>query len=219
MTSQLLVAALAVFLLAGSASAQSSSQLPISGSTWVEVFVGPDGTVLYPQYAWATDGLLGNLSGYGFVEEAPREPFFTNHLVVYCPPKSPLCAHTETGGAPGRDTFHIQAGPRINVHTLVPALRKTLTHLFVTQLPGFVGGRPPNTLLAGGTKKFRVAPKLTASIEGYRRFFPGERPDYSEYWLLLHPEWRAPVGFGTFVLHDGRSVVWAAGVRYTLCNK
>jgi hypothetical protein len=61
---------------------------------------------------------------------------FTNHLVVYSPPKlSWFSVHTETGGYPTHDLGFFQVGPRINFTEAVPQLKKPLHHLFVTVLP------------------------------------------------------------------------------------
>lgn len=185
-----------------------------SSNVWLDVFGGRAGAVLYPQYSWGMRTPAGNFSGYGFVEVAPHEPFFTNHLVIYCPPKSPLCVHTETGGAPNEQgSFHFQVGPRVNVHALVPPLGKRISHLFVAQLPSLGNARPPNTLIAGGTRQFKVASGVKASVDGYRRIFPGSRLDYGEYWFLAHPARVKPMSFGVFLLHHGRDKHLAVGVR------
>jgi hypothetical protein len=186
------------------------------GAVWLDIFGGPRGAVIYPQYAWKVDTIAGTFTGFGFVEVAPREPFFTNNLLVYTPPKATwLSVHTETGGLPDASPRlgFVQVGPRINAQELVPGLKKPLHYLFAAVLPRFIGIRPNNLLLSGATNKFHVARGLDGSIEGYRRFFPGHRPDYAEYWFLLHPKKTKNVSFAAFVLHDGNRITPAFGFR------
>ena len=212
----------AFFALCLTASAQISAidalKPLVSGAVWLDIFGGPSGAVIYPQYAWKAKTFIGTFNGYGFVEVAPHEPFFTNHLVVYTLPVARwFSLQTETGGKPNaapRVGF-FQLGPRVNIHEVFPGLKKLLDHLFAAVLPRFVGIRANNLLLAGGTNKFRVARGLEVSVEGYRRFFASGRPDYAEYWLLLHPAKTKPVSFAAFVLQDGSRVSTAFGIRVT----
>jgi hypothetical protein len=181
------------------------------------VFGGSQGVVLYPQYGWSLKIPSGTLGGYGFVESAPHEPFFTNHLIVYTPSAAKFFSvHTETGGIPAKTLGFHQIGPRMNIHEAVPALKKPLQRLFVAALPRFIGIRPNNLLVASATNRFKVTRHAEASIEGYRRFFPGNRPDYAEYWFLVHPKCMKRFSFATFVLHDGRRASLYFGIRASL---
>src|SRR4029077_16278375 len=68
---------------------------------WSDFFGGNQGVVLYPQYAWGIKTSFGNCNGYCFIEVAPHEPLFTNHLAVFTPKAVPwFSVHTETGGLP-----------------------------------------------------------------------------------------------------------------------
>ena len=198
-------------VFAATATAQNNPRV-ISGNVWLDAFGGPQGGVFYPQYSWGAKTPIGNLNGYGFVEVAPHEPFFTNHLVIYSP-IPPFSVQTETGGIPRKHLGLFQIGPRINIHEVVPALKKPLHHLLVTALPRFRGIRPNNLLLSGATNQFKVATGFEVSVEAYRRFFAGGRPDYSEYWLLVHPKKTKPVSFATFFLQDGSRKSIAFGIR------
>lgn len=185
-----------------------------TGSMWLDVFGGPQGAVVYPQYGWSLKAGLGNLNGYGFVEVAPHEPLFTNHLVIYTPTKLPqFSVHTETGGIPRKSLGFFQVAPRLNIHETIPALKRPLHHLFVAALPRFIGIRPNNLLISAGTNRFGIAPGVQASIEGYRRFFGGSRPDYGEYWFMVHPKKMGHLGFGVFLLQDGSRTSLSAGIR------
>jgi len=196
------------------AAAQTSSNPPqATGSVWLDLFAGPDGAVVYPQYGWGLDTNVGNFSGYGFVEIAPHEPFFTNHLVIYTPKKTPwFSVHTETGGIPLESLGFFQIAPRLNVHETIPALKKPMHHLFVAVLPHVVGIRPDNLLIAGATNRFTVS-GIQMSAEGYRRFFGDGQPDYGEYWLLVHPQKTKHLSFGAFLLHHGSRASFSVGVR------
>ena len=205
---------IAVLATTNTAVAQTNDNPPpATGSVWLDLFAGPDGIVIYPQYGWSLKTDVGDFSGYGFVEVAPKEPFFTNHLVIYTPKKMPqFSVHTETGGIPLKSLGFVQVGPRLNVHETVPVLKKPLSYLFVTALPHLVGIRPDNLLIAGATNRFKVA-GIKMSVEGYRRFFGDDAPDYSEYWLLIHPEGTKHLSFGVFLLQDGSRMSFSAGVR------
>src|SRR3989344_1115890 len=185
----LIFAVIIVCAVATVAVAQNAST--VSGSVWFDTFAGKNGVVLYPQYAWGVKTRTGDFDGYGFIESAPREPLFTNNLVVFTPAKFRMFSvQTETGGlprgvkgAPEAKGF-FQVGPRLNVHEAVPKLKGTMHYLFVTALPSFRGIRPNNLLIAGATNRVSIANDVELSVEGYRRIFGGRRPDYSEYWFL-----------------------------------
>lgn len=199
---------LALAVLSGSAMAQTT------GSVWLDTFGGPQGAVVYPQYGWSLKTSVGNLSGYGFIEVAPREPLFTNHLVVYTPTKLPqFSVHTETGGMPGKSLGFFQVAPRWNIHETIPGLKKPMHHIFVAVLPRLFGIRPNNLLVSAATNRFKVAHGIQASVEGYRRFFGDGRPDYSEYWFMVHPKKTGHLSFGAFVLQDGSRTSLNAGIR------
>jgi hypothetical protein len=182
----------------------------------MDMFGGPRGPVVYPQYSWKIATAAGTCSGFGFAEVAPREPFFTNHLAACSLSKAPwFSVHAEIGGQPNASPRlgFFQVGPRLNVHEVIPGLKKPLHHLIVAALPRFIGIRPNNLLLAGATNKFQVTRGLDMSIEGFRRIFPGRRPDYAEYTLLAHP-WRSShISFAAFAIHDGSRIVPAFGLR------
>ncbi len=202
-------------MLSGMAIAQTkNSSTQATGSVWLDTFGGRQGLVVYPQYAWGLKTGVGNFSGYGFIEAAPHEPLFTNNLVVYTPTKLPqFSVHTETGGMPEKSLGFFQVAPRWNVHETIPGLKRPLHHIFVVVLPRFIGIRPNNLLLAGATNRFKVAPGVRASVEGYRRFFGGGRRDYSEYWFMMHPKKVEHLSFGAFVLQDGNRTSLNAGIR------
>ena len=204
----------AVLVATNTATAQTNGNPPqATGSVWLDLFAGPDGVVVYPQYGWGLKTRSGDFSGYGFVETAPHEPFFTNHLVIYTPKKiQQFSVHTETGGIPLDSLGFVQVGPRLNVHETISVLKKPLHHLFITVLPHLTGIRPDNLLIAGATNRFRVA-GIQMSAEGYRRFFGDDVPDYGEYWLLVHPEKTKHLSFGVFLLHHGSRKSFSAGVR------
>jgi len=195
--------------------AQAPAKQPqFSETVYLDTFGGADGVVFYPQYGWSLRTKAGNLSGYGFIEVAPKEPTFTNHLVIYTSPKAPMVSvHTETGGIPHLKKGFFQVGPRFNATAAAPKALRSMQYLFVTYLPHVSGIRPNNLLIAGGTKQFQVRPGLKVSAEGYRRVFGNNRADYSEYWLLLHPAKTKHVSFGAFVLKDGSRTSLFGGVR------
>lgn len=180
---------------------------------WSDFFGGNQGVVIYPQYAWGVTTPIGNFSGFGFVEVAPHEPFFTNHLAVFTPKAANwFSVHTETGGLPNAGLRFFQIGPRINATAVVPKLKKPMHHLFVAVLPRFEGIRPNNILVAGATNRFAITKGLQGSVEGYQRFFP-HRPDYAEYWFLVHPKRTSHLSFAAFVLNDGSGVSVGFGTR------
>ena len=206
---------LLVLLAAVTASAQTTG---VSGSVWADLFIGPDGDVVYPQYSFKAKTGIGTLTGYGFLERAPHEPLFTNHVNTFTFPFLPiLSVRTEVGGAltdvEGSGTGHFfQAGLQANAHQIVPPLTRVMDYLVVTQLPGMTGIRPPNTLIAGATRHFPLK-DISVFAEGYRRFLPGGRPDYGEYWLVVSPKRTKPVSFGVFLLQDGARKNLAFGGR------
>ena len=180
---------------------------------WSDVFGSYDGAVLYPQYAWGVTTPIGNFNGYGFIEAAPHEPLFTNHLAVFTPkPAAWFSVHTETGGLPDKGLSFFQVGPRINVAEVAPKIRKPLQYLFVAALPRSEGIRPNNLLVAGATNHFKITDGVEGSFEGYRRFFP-HRPDYAEYWFLVHPKATPHLSWSVFVLNDGRRFSVGGGAR------
>lgn len=189
----------------------------VDGKIWLDLFEGPAGSVLYPQYAWELKSRAGTLWGYGFLEAAPHEPGFTNNLVVYVPARLPqFSLWTETGGAPHvQDGFLFQVGPALNVQEVIPPLKRVVGGLFVAQLPSLGNARPPNTLIAGETKRFPFLAGSTISLKGFRRFFPGKRADYSEYWILVHPKRTKHISVGVFLLHHGSRMTAYIGVRVT----
>jgi len=206
--------------LHGVAMAQISSLQPkATGVVWLDTFAGPQGIVVYPQYAWSLKTDLCNLSGYGFFEAvAPHELPFTNHLVICTPAKLPqFSIHTETGGFPTKSLGFFQVAPRLNVHETIPALKRPMSYLFVAVLPRFIGIRPNNLLIAGATNRFKILPDVKGSVEGFYRVFGGGRPDYGESWLLLYPKKTAPhLSFAAHLIYDGgrtRPTTISAGIR------
>ena len=197
-----------------------------SANAWLDLFVGPDGDVVYPQYMFrvATENIV--VTGYGFWERAPNEPDFTNHVnTVTYQPFSALSLRAETGGrtrdfeirSPRGGAITIppaaffQVGPQVNLHRL--GKFKGLDYMVLSYLPHLAGIRPNNTILAGGTTRLPVMRGIAVSVEGYRRFFP-EGADYAEYWFLVHPtRTNGHMGFGVFFLQDGRAKSLGFGVR------
>lgn len=170
---------------------------------------------MYPQYSWKFVSPV-IVTGYGFVERAPGEPLFTNHVNTATVSAFPyVSVRTETGGAPVLGNYFFQVGPQVNLHEVVRPLKKELAYLIVAQLPKLAGGRPPNTLIAGGTREFKITDGLGISAEGYRRFFPGGRPDYGEYWVVLSVKKLRHIHPALFVLQDGDRVSVAFGARLT----
>jgi hypothetical protein len=178
---------------------------------WVDAFAGTEGLVLYPQYGWKIETGAGKFNGYGFLERAPKEPLFTNHLFIFTPGKQRvLSVRTETGGrvaefepvpdkiVPAAGFFQI--GPQLNFHEAVPAMKKSGISLVATWLPQLAGIRSENYLVAGGFS-IRRNQEWGIFVDGYRRFFSGA--DYSEWWLLIKPRKDSRLSFGMFVLHDG----------------
>ena len=200
---------------AGTANAQTNEPKAVSGSIWADLFVGPDGDVIYPQYVWNAATKVGIFTGYGFVERAPKEPLFTNHVNTFTLGFLPVFSvRSEIGGALAREKYFFQVGPQVNIHEVLPFAKKAMQYFVVSQLPGLVGEiRPPNTLIAGATRRFRPIDGVEFFGEGYRRFFPGGRPDYSEYWLMIDPRRMKHMDFGVFMLQDGKWKGFAAGVR------
>jgi len=201
------------------ASGLSAQEKPkAEGHVWIDAFGGNQGLTVYPQYGWKLPTSLGGLSGYGFpVEITAHEQGFLNNLVIFTPGKQNMFSiHTETGAVPMLHLGFHQIGPRVNVHEVIPKAKKVMDYTFVTVLPRFIGIRPNNLLIAGSTKKFKVRKDVRAFIEGYRRFFPGGRPDYAEYWMMIEPEQTKPFSFGAFIVHDGEKVSVNFGVRLTV---
>lgn len=214
MRKYLFLSIIAFVTLSGVAMAQTNNPPQATGSVWLDTFGGPQGAVIYPQYGWGLKTSAGNFSGYGFIEVAPHEPLFTNHLLIYTPTKIPqFSIQTETGGIPGKSLGFFQIGPRWNIHETIPILKRPMHYLFIAVLPRFIGIRPNNMLIAGGTNRFKVAHDIQASIEGYHRFFGGDHPDYSEYWFMVHPKKTGHVSFGAFLLQDGSRTSLNAGIR------
>lgn len=130
-------------------------------------FAGGQGAVVYPQYAWNIKAPIANVGGYGYIEVAPHEPFFTNNLVVFTANAATwFSVHTETGGMPNEGLKFFQVGPRINMTSAIPKLKGPMDHLFVAVLPRFEGVRPNNLLLAGATNRFKITRVLHGSLEG-----------------------------------------------------
>ena len=183
----------------------------VTGHVWLDTFGGSQGAVVYPQYAWGVTTPAGSFNGFGFLEVAPHEPLFTNHLVVFTPKTMPwFSVHTETGGLPDKGLGFHQIGPRVNIQEAIPNLKGPFDHLFVVALPRFIGVQPNSLLVSGGTNRFAVTKSMQGSVEGFRRFFP-HRPDYSEYWFLVHP--KKNISFATFILQDGSRVSVGFGTR------
>jgi hypothetical protein len=199
-----------VFALAvaatGSMNAQESTP-KASLHVWNDTFASTSGAVVYPQYGWQLKVPTGTFSGYGLGSAVPHQEFFTNHLVIYTPQVAPwFSVHTETGGNPNAGAHFFQIGPRINVTSAIPKLKKPLDHLFITALPRFEGVRPNNLLVAGGTNNFKVTKTVSVSIEGYRRFFP-RGGYYGEYWVLAHPQSTPHLSWGMFTANDSNQKV------------
>ena len=183
---------------------------------WTDLFGGSQGAVVYPQYAWDAKTPIGDFGGYGFVEVAPHEPLFTNHLVIYTPNQTPwFSIHTETGGIPNKGLNFFQIGPRLNVTKILPSLKKPMHHLFVTALPRFEGIRHNNVLVAGATNQMTIMRGLKLSVEGYRRSF-AHGYGYGEYWILVHPKATPHLSLGTFIHDDGGHVSVGFGTRISL---
>jgi len=145
---------------------------PTTAHVWLDTFGGSQGAVVYPQYGWSVATAAGNFSGFGFVEVAPREQLFTNHLVIYTPSSLKwLSVHTETRGVPRAGLSFFQVGPRVNFTEAIPKLNKPLNRLFFVALPSLAGIRTNNLLLAGATNRYAITESVQVSVEGYRRFF------------------------------------------------
>jgi hypothetical protein len=207
-----------VFALALAATGLNAQEPPrASLHVWSDQFGGVDGATFYPQYGWSVKIPTGTMSGFGFAEVAPYEPFFTNHLVVYTPSAATwFSVHTETGGNPNKGKHFFQIGPRFNLTNAIPALKKPMDHLFVAVLPRYEGVRPNNLLVAGATNPFKVTKNLKGSIEGFRRFFP-HGAYYGEYWVLVHPKPTPRLSLGAFILNDSSSHTSVGfGARFSL---
>lgn len=200
---------------------EQTSSVSLSGNAWVDAFWSTEGGVGYPQYSFHLNHEDITVTGYGFVEWAPHEPDFTNHVNTFTSPAFPwLSIRTETGGAlrsvenSGTGGF-FQIALQANLTAIAPPLRKAMQYLLVAQLPELYGIRPPNTLIAGATRRFTLK-QLAISAEGYHRFLPGSRTDYAEYWLLLGPASAKRFSLGLFAIaHQGGRVDPAVGARFT----
>ena len=206
---------LAMLIFLSTVAIPASAQMGVSGSVWVDLFLGPDGDVIYPQYAFAVDTRVGNATGYGFLERAPGEPLFTNHVNTFVPSllASKLAVRTEIGGATAQSVYFFQVGPQVQLHEVVLPLKKVMGYLILSYLPNLAGRRPSNTIFAGGTRHFKITDSVEVSFEGYRRFFSKGGADYSEYWVLVYPARTKHVSFGGFLLQDGGEKSLALGVR------
>ena len=193
-------------------SAQSGDQ-KATGSVWLDVFGGTRGVVVYPQYAWSVPTSAGKFGGFGFVESAPGELFFTNHLVNFTPKAASwFTAHGEIGGIPAKGKAFVQLGPRINLHKAIPKLEKAMPRLFVAYLPELRGIRTRNLLISGATREFPIVGKrVTASVEGYDRIFDGH--SYGEAWLLCHVRSWKHITPAAFVIRDTGRYVVSFGLR------
>jgi hypothetical protein len=180
-------------------------------------FMGIQGPVVYPQYAWNIGLPIASVGGYGYLEAAPHQPFFTNNLVVFTPNAATwFSVHTETGGMPNEGLKFFQIGPRINMTCAIPKVKRPMEHLFVAVLPRFEGVRPNNILLAGATNRFKITGFLLGSVEGYRRFYP-RGAYFGEYWALVHPKKTPHLSWGMFILNDStKSVSLGFGGRVSL---
>lgn len=218
----LFLASAVVFLIGHPAAAQD-----VTVHLWFDLFTGPDGTVVYPQYQLKLETKNVVLTGYGFWERAPGEPDFTNHVNSFTwKGLSQVSLWTEVGGrtrewnvpepagGPIPAAAFFQIGPRVNLDRLFGL---PVDHLFVAYLPHLVGIRPNNWLLAAGLRPIPLG-KVKLSVDGYRRFFRAEKagleaPDYAEYWFLVQPVFTQHLGVGAFLLHDGKSKHLFLGVR------
>lgn len=223
---RIVLALLALFnLIPAVAHAQKSS---LSGNVWLDLFGGSNGIVIYPQYSFRVDGPRVIITGFGFWERAPDEPDFSDHVNTFTWTKFPYVSlRTEVGGrvrefithAPdGSDSVlppaeFFQIGPQVNLHQVFPL--KGVNHLAVSYLPALAGIRLRNVILAGDTQKFQLGRGMAVSVEGYRRFFPDERPDYTEIWGLLSVEWLRFTP-AVFVLIDGKVKSFAVGGRFAV---
>ena len=173
-----------LFAVALTANAQSPEKA--SGNAWLDLFGGPNGTVVYPQYAWKVPTSIGTMSGYGFLEVAPYEKLFQNNLVVFTPkPMAWFSVHAEIGDLPAHWKGFVQVGPRVNLHNAVPKLAKVLPSLWVAYLPELRGIRTTNLVAAGATRQFPIiGQKFTAHLEGFDRIFGTF--DYGEVWAVGH---------------------------------
>lgn len=221
---KLLFAILVSFSAVVPATAQTDTPA-VSGHPFFDYFVGPDGSVIYPQYVFKVDTSKVVVTGYGFYEGAPNEPWFSNHVNTFTWTRAPqLSLRTEVGGRVLDFTVHtpagnvnvppaafFQIGPQVNVHRVFHL--KGADYLVVSYLPHLAGIRPDNWILAGGTKPIPLGKSMTFSIEGYRRFFSDGGPDYSEYWFLANHTRLKHVSLGAFLLQDGEVKSFAFGGR------
>ncbi|TSC77939.1 MAG: hypothetical protein G01um101424_73 [Parcubacteria group bacterium Gr01-1014_24] len=126
---------LALCLFAATTAYAQEEPIPlVSGSVWLDLFIGPDGAVVYPQYSFKVDGLRMVVTGYGFWEKAPGEPDFTNHVNTFNLARLPYFSlRTEIGGRVRKFTVDtaagsvsvppagfFQAGPQANLHQVFP---------------------------------------------------------------------------------------------------
>ncbi len=167
------------------ASAQTSDH-KATGSVWLETFAGPDGAVIYPQYAWTIPTAAGKFGGYGFVQSAPHERVFNNNLVNFTPKAAQwFTAHGEIGDVMFHRKGFVQLGPRANIQKMIPKLDKILPNLFIAYLPAFAGIRTNNVLVAGATLQFPVVSKhFGVHLEAFNRTFADF--SYGEAWLIGH---------------------------------
>src|SRR3989344_6081284 len=115
-----LIFAVIIVCIAATVAVAQNVTPAVSGSVWFDAFAGKNGVVLYPQYGWGVKTRVGDFDGYGFIESAPREPLFTNNLVVFTPAKFRMFSvQTETGGLPRGEKGapeakgFFQVGPRL----------------------------------------------------------------------------------------------------------
>lgn len=185
----------------------------LSGNIWLDLFGGPEGVVIYPQYSFKLSGPVV-VTGFGFWERAPGEPDFSNHVNTFTWARIPgLSLRTEVGGRLRPYAGFMQVAPQLNLHRVLPM--SGIDYLVVSYLPAFVGIRTGHTLIAGGTQKLRLGSGVSISAEGYRRFFPG-KPDYTEVWGFISVERLKYFTPAVFVLVDGRDKSFAVGGRFAV---
>lgn len=200
------------------ASGQTTPDPRATGNVWLDVFAGPAGAVVYPQYGWAMNTTAGKFAGYGFVEVAPHEKLFSNNLVNFTPAGAKwFTIHGELGGLPAHKRGFAQLGPRFNFVAAAPETKKVLAFAFAVYLPELTGIRTRNVLIAAESQKFSLTPhgKIKGSLEFFDRIFPDKNPDYAELWLVVHVKGRGwkhvfPV---VHTIRDGGRYTVTAGVR------
>jgi hypothetical protein len=151
----------------------------------------------------------------GFLEWAPYEDLFTNHIVKVTANDFPfLSLRVENGCNLEAHHCFVHPGMQLNIHEVVPPLKKALNYLIVAQFAKTpMGLRPPNTLVSGGIRPFTVIKGAPFTFEAWRRFFPGKRKDYGEYLFLVHPEKTPHFSFGALVIHSGARKTFMFGIR------